>query len=89
MASTKPAAERQYVETGGEPEYFCTHTRAETAGNGNVRVFCYAEKRRNEFHLLYTVVIPSRSLAEIARRGLAASADAHNLAEWESDGEGH
>ena len=80
------ATEPQYFETGSEPEYFVTHTRVEAASAGNVRVFCYAERRKGEFHLLYSVVIPNKEMAEIARRGLMAAVDAHNVALWDRSG---
>ncbi len=73
MGSANPAMEPVYLETGLEPEFFFTHSRTEDAGNGNVRVFCYVEKRKGQFVLLYTAVIPAVRLATIARRGMSAS----------------
>jgi hypothetical protein len=71
--ATKFQTERNYIETGAEPEFFVTHTRTEAASGGNVRIFCYSERHKNEFQLLYIAVVPAKELAEIARRGLAAS----------------
>ncbi len=73
MGSINSATEPIYIETGMEPEFFMTHSRTEDAGNGNVRIFCYCERRRGQFILLYTVVVPAVKLAGIARRGLGAS----------------
>lgn len=85
MASAKPQQDREFFETGREPEYFCTFTKIEPAGHGNTRIFCYAEKHPGEFHLVYTVVIPAESLAGMGRRAMEASADIHNLSQWTED----
>lgn len=84
VGSTKQI-ERNFIETGTEPEFFVTHTRTEAASGGNVRIFCYSERHKGEFQLLYIAVVPAKELAEIARRGLAASSDASNLEQWGDD----
>lgn len=86
MATAKlPAQNREFIETGREPEYFCTFTRTEPAGNGNVRIFCYAERHKDQFHLLYTVIVPAQALAGMGRRAMEASSEAHNLATWDPE----
>ncbi len=87
MGSANAEAMREFFETGSEPEYFCTFTRTMDAGNGNVRIFCYAERYKGQFHLLYTCVIPSPKLAGMGRRAVEASQTAAdtNFAGWSLD----
>lgn len=88
MANRAPKPEREYFELGGEPEFFITDTRIEQAGGGNLRLYCYRQQR-SELHLVYTTVIPAASLASLARIAMQAASEAHNLAMWEADGQGH
>ncbi len=74
----------EYVETGNEPEYFITHTRAERAGGGNLRIYGY-NQRGNELRLVYTVIVPATALEHIARRGLHAATEEANLDIWGGD----
>jgi hypothetical protein len=85
MVGSVKQIERQFVETGAEPEFFVNHTRIEVAAGGNVRIFCYSERHKGEFHLLYIAVVPAKELAEMSRRSLAASSDARNLEQWGDD----
>lgn len=89
MASRVPPADMRVFETGAEPEYFITHMRTELAGNGNVRVFAYALRRKTELHLLYTVIIPGEALTVMGRQCLQAGPEAHNLSMWNADTEAH
>jgi hypothetical protein len=72
----------EYFETGGEPEYFVTHTRTEQASEGNVRIFHYAKRGERNLHLLFTTIVPIKELVGFARLELAA-ATGHHLTEGE------
>lgn len=87
MGHAKPQPVGELFETGTEPEFFITDTRLEDAGGGNVRIFCYARRKLNELHLLYTVVVPAESLVAMARKAMHAASDSHNLRIWEADTE--
>ncbi len=81
----QPKPNREFFETGREPEYFVTFTKTEPAGNGNVRVFCYSERHPGEFHLLYTAICPAAKLAVMGRRAIAASTEEIDIAQWRDD----
>lgn len=60
------------------PEYFVTNIgRVESAGRGNVRVYCCVQKGL-AMEPAYTVVVPIESLAVMARYCLKVAADHHN-----------
>ena len=81
MASAlQPEPNWEYFETGSEPEFFVTHTKIESAGGGNLRIFCYVERHKGQLHLLYTAIVPPKALAMMARTSMSAAAEAHNQA---------
>lgn len=65
-----------FFESGNEKEYFVTKIRTEDAGNGNVRVYAYRVNHGNEWHLLYTAVVPALELTEMGRQCVAAGSEA-------------
>lgn len=84
MASSHPVPSREYLETGGEPEFFITNTRFEDAGGGNVRVFAYS-LRNGKLHCQFTVVVPAPELATMGRQALMVASEAHNVSQWTDD----
>lgn len=85
MENAKPEPEREYIESGSEPEYFATSFRMESAGAGNIRVYVYSERHHKELHLLFTAVVPAQALAMMGRQALTAAGDAHNIAVWKDE----
>lgn len=71
----RSVGEPKIIEFGNEPEYFVKKIRIENDGGGNVRVYAYKVSHGNEWHLLYTAIIPETELTEMGRQCLAASDD--------------
>ena len=85
MGSVVARPDREFHENGSEPEFFVSYTRVEAAAPGLVRIFCYAERRKGQFHLVYTALVPSAALAIIGRKSVEVSTEARNLETWETD----
>lgn len=88
MASSRQQPKPQYFEIGGEPEFIINDLKMESAGGGNIRIYCYA-LRHGEYRLQFSVVATPAELADMARKVMHGAADAHNIQMWEDDSSTH
>lgn len=82
MATQTPRLQREYVETGTEPEFTVNHTTYESAPGGNMRGFVW-KLIHGRYVLQYTFMATSLELVQMGREAMQVGAEAHNMMQWE------